>query len=281
MQIDPNMVSEDRFVLAFYGIGQSAEACKGFFNIAREWVTQLGYAPDKLGVHGNGHSGKVGDYRRSLRKLEKTGFSEVGAFSMYTCLPNAKSPAAEFYAAASFSLNARHGGYAIVAVPSPLAGKCVWLPFVLNVIDVVRPAYGIGFNRPLRQGPIFYALGTNISQTGDAIPTGEAYEERRNISFWTNAMMKKVYRDGLLRYVYPWNFLTRPQLDRQVEGISLSDWINADASRGVLEHISEVWLWEVGESQLGSIRERLCVAGAVFDWRKYFNVDPHVKTTLA
>jgi hypothetical protein len=264
-----SLVSDERFVLAFYGLASSPRASEGFFFAVSRWFSELGYSPDKLGVIGEGHSGKIGDYRRSSSKLEKTGFSDVKAFDICASKPGARVPGMEYFASASFSHAGDDGGYAIVAVPSSLPSRTDWLPIAQEIIQSVRPAYGIGFKRELSLGPVKYALG--VCQGLGVGLTGEAYEEARNISRWCDiGMVKQVYRDGLLRDVYSWNFLTQPQLAKSVGSTTLELWIEQDGRRGVIALLSEgVSLWEVDEAHIPSIRQILHQAGVIFDWRRY------------
>lgn len=262
-------VSDERLVLGFYGVDASPKASEGFFRTSIQWFNELGYPPDKLGVGGEGHSGKVGDYRRSKAKLDKSGFSGVKDFSIYASKPNANVPGMEYFVSASFSHAGDDGGYAVVAVPSSLAAELDWLPVAQKVVQSVRPAYGIGFKRELRLGPVMFALG--VCQGLGVGLTGEAYEEARNISRWCDmGMMKQVYRKGLLRDVYPWNFLTGPQLAKPVGGVPLERWIQQSAERGKVDPLCDgVSLWEVAEAHLPAVRRALHQAGVIFDWRKF------------
>jgi hypothetical protein len=201
-------LSDERLVLAFYGVDASPEAAEAFFLAASQWFNELGYSPDKLGIVGDGYSGKVGGYHRSKAKLEKLGFSGVKSFDIHSSKPNANVSGLEYFASGSFSHAGDDGGYAVLAVPCSSAPKSTWLPVAQKLVKGVRPIYGIGFRRELRLGPVKYALG--ICQGLGAGLTGEAYEEARNISRWCDiGMVKQVYREGLLRGVYPWNFPTR------------------------------------------------------------------------
>jgi hypothetical protein len=264
------LLPADRFVLAFYGIQASTGATEGFFHCVVQWMTSLGHAPDKLGISGAECTGKLREYRRGLAALEKSGFSQVDSFSVHASLPSARISLTQYSTAASFSRSAAAAGfYAVVAVPSTFASKANWLSIVKQIVGHVRPAYGIGFERPLALGPIFYALG--ICCGGDPAPTGDAYDEARNISRWSNlGMVRQVYRQGLLRDIFPWNFLTKPQLDKEIGGMPLAKWIQKDGGRGRLDVLcDDVWLWEVDPSQQAAKRKELQRAGTIFDWRKY------------
>jgi len=75
-----------------------------------------------------------------------------------------------------------------------------------------------------------------------------------------------VYLQGLLRDVYPQNYLTEPQLMRQVQGKSLEHWISSDSSRGTLTKLDQrMQLWRVPDAQVQSVRGELKLAGLIFD----------------
>jgi hypothetical protein len=262
-------LSDERFVLVFYGIDPSPKSAEQFFLAASEWFTDLGFPPDKLGIGGKGHSGKVGDYRRVISKLQKTSFSEVKDFSMYASKPNAFIPGEDYFVSANFARADPDGGYAVIALPRSRMTKEVWLPVAHKIVQNLRPAYGLAFNRELALGPVWYALG--VCYGGDPVPTGAAYDEALNISRWCDTgMAKKVYRHGLLRDVYPWNFLTQSQLDLKVEGLPLQEWIQKQDCRGLLSQLTDdMFLWELTEEQIPEVRKVLWAEDAIFDWRKF------------
>src|ERR1700733_11114831 len=136
-------ISDKRLVLAFYGVEMSPKASEGFFHTASQWFSELGYFPDKLGVGGEGHSGKVGDFRRLKSKLDKRGFSGVRDFSIYASKPNALIPGDEYFASANFAYprrgDGRDGGYAVVAVPASSMTKEAWLPIADKIVRNVQP----------------------------------------------------------------------------------------------------------------------------------------------
>jgi hypothetical protein len=143
------------------------------------------------------------------------------------------------------------------------------MPIARNIIQSVRPAYGIGFERERRVGPVKYALG--VCQGLGVGLTGEAYEEARNISRWCDmGMVKQVWREGLLRDVYAWNFLTGPQLAKPVSRVPLERWIQQGAGRGKISSFCDgVSLWELNKSEVPQVRAALLQARAIFDWKAY------------
>ena len=134
--------------------------------------------------------------------------------------------------------------------------------------EVLNPAYGIGYVMPHANGPELYAIGLNY---GGHTRTGKAYEEACNVGRWgTIGMRKQVFREGLLRDVYSWNFLTEPQLVRLVGKTSLRKWIGQDVCRGKISRLTdEVSLWEVEAQHIPELRERLKVSGVIFEASKY------------
>jgi hypothetical protein len=138
-----------------------------------------------------------------------------------------------------------------------------------EVVRLVHPGYGIGYQMSKRHAPDMYALG--IGQQLGTILTGEAYEEAVNRSHWADTGMDEcVWQTGVIRDVYPWNFLNARQLDMGVEGRSLREWINQDPRRGSLANVSEtVTLWDVPDAAIPEIRRQLKEAQLIFDWRRY------------
>ena len=134
------------------------------------------------------------------------------------------------------------------------------LAIATAMAEDLRPEYGIGYNRLRREGPEWFAVGICHSQgVDDAVSkvSGEAYEERLVISRWGDAMDERLWRKGILRDVYPWNFLTRPQLSTRVGAEPLRRRVRQDARRGTLKEISgPIVLWEVRQTEIPQVRMR-------------------------
>ena len=78
-------------------------------------------------------------------------------------------------------------------------------------------------------------------------------------------MEEELYRKGLLRDVYLYNFLTEPQLSRFVAGGTLQQWIQQDTSRGQFAAFhGNVWLWSVDGLAIPELREILRREGVIF-----------------
>jgi hypothetical protein len=69
---------------------------------------------------------------------------------------------------------------------------------------------------------------------------------------------------GYLRDVFPLNLLTAIHRQRTVDGVPLFDWINADRSRGRLEHIAPtLWAWHVPAERCAALTDVMDAAGMV------------------
>ncbi|MBS0261732.1 MAG: hypothetical protein JSS02_07210 [Planctomycetes bacterium] len=261
-----NKTTDNCLAIAFYGIDTSPKTAEAFFRVAVELIGQLRYDPHELGVTGKGFSGKIGQYDRIASKLHKSGFAAVNAFDLRSNNSNTTPLGPERMVEASFSAGYDYGGYAIISIPADKLTKDITFAVSEKIAQAVRPSYGIGYVRDSKLGPVWYAIG--ICQ-GPA-RTGAAYQEGLDITHWCfDGREREVYRKGLLRDVYPWNFLTVPQLTRFVDGIPLEQWIRRSRMRGTLRQLTdEVTLWEVEETAIPKARKTLHEAGVIFDWRK-------------
>ncbi len=241
-----------------------------FYQNVVDWFTSLGYRSNKMGINGS-RGGKLGSFEHANAKLLKTGFEGVFDFEVISAIPGGRRPN-DYVLTAICSRDVRRSYVSVVARSSIASlSNASMLPFVRTIIQDLKPTYGIGYTRDHSLGPQFYAVG--ICYGGDDVPTGQAYEEQRNIGRWGDlGMDKQVYRDGLLRDVYPWNFLTKPQLTKLVDGITLEKWIRQDPRRGTLGELSgDVLLWELDSAELPWVRQALHQSEAIFNWRKYIS----------
>lgn len=264
----PKTISEECSALAFYGIEPSPKAAESFYHTIVKWFNEQGCPPDKMGVTGPGHSDKVISFRRGNAKLLKAGFEGITDIELISTIPGARIPGHDYYLTATYdgrdkSLKADVVARSSIATLSPTS----MLPMARTLAQHLNPAYGIGYRREHRLGPELYASGICM---GLGL-TGADDEEAMNISRWGYVgIVKQVYREGLLRDVYPWNFLTQPQLNRQVGQVPLQEWIGEDPRRGNLAPLCDgITLWEVARGNLLDVRLALREAGVIFNWQTY------------
>ncbi|MBE9102121.1 hypothetical protein [Vacuolonema iberomarrocanum] len=260
-----NLASEEYSVLAFYGVSSTEKSRLGFYETLVDWFDYLGYPPDKLSIHGAGHSGKPVSFSRSNSRLKKNGFQQVSAFTIFSTIPEGRIPINDYYLMACYGSNS----YAFIATCSSIAnlGSGLMFPLVQNLINILEFEYGIGYTREHHLGPAMYAIG--IGQGLDV--SGDAREEAMNITRWgMTGMDYSVYREGLIRDVYHWNFLTKDQLQKSVNNKTLAEWIQQEATRGSLKSLSEdITIWKVDEIHIPVVRSSLQATGNIFDWRAY------------
>jgi hypothetical protein len=186
-------------------------------------------------------------------------------------VPDGKIPSFDWWAIASLDLGVAIRPYFALSARASVAtlDDKPLTKLVNYCVARLKPMYGIGFHRNHSQGPWFYAVGMNY-----ASPIQQAsidYEEALTISRWGDlGVVKEVYKEGVLRDVYPHNYLSRPQLARRIGEETLEVWISSNPSRGTLTNLDErIVLWKVAGREINRIREQLCSAGFIFDWRSY------------
>jgi hypothetical protein len=255
--------SEECSAIAFYGIEPSANAAEKLYHRLIMWFQELGNPPDKIAIKGLGYSGKLVPFIRGNTSLHKAGFDGIIVFELVCTSPNAQIWGRDFELTASY--NADDGGlHADIIARSSVASlsPTSMLPIATAMCQILKPSYGIGYRRERSLGPELYAIGL---AKGLGL-TGADYEEAVHISRWCDGMDDRVWTQGLLRDVYPWNFLTAPQLARPVGRASLEKWIRQDAKHGTLLALCNgITLWEIMDADISAVRQALAQAGVIFD----------------
>jgi hypothetical protein len=265
------LISQECSVVAFYGIDPSAKSAAAFYHTVIEWFKSLGCPPDKAGIRGPGHSGKLGSFSRADAKLKKAGFEGVKSMEVLCSTPQALT-GNDYFLTADWSVEY---SYALVAARSSLAtlSPPSMLPVTQTLAQVLKPEYGIGYTRLHRHGPAMYAIGIcqGLGLGGYGVDLNDAErEDADSISRWGDAMAVQVWQKGILRDVYPWNFLTSSHLTKQIAGVPLEQWVRQDARRGTLSPLGDgVSLWEVTEANISDVRRLLRQSGIIFDWKKH------------
>jgi hypothetical protein len=253
-------ISEECAAVAFYGIERTGPtAIEDVYREITKWFGELGYVPDKMGVIGPGHSGKLS---RCNAKLQKTGFEGATAIEIASTAPAPSARKRNFALHAKYLQTKNKVIFCIVASGSivPLSHDSM-LPMVRTFIDALNPAYGIGFTRDLERGPEAYVFGVSAGSS----ESPAAIEEGEKIGLWIYGIVEQVWCQGLLRDVYPWNFLMGPHLQRKIGSLSLEKWVRRDAKRGNLMPLSAgVTLWEIDPRKLAEVRKALEDAGAIY-----------------
>jgi hypothetical protein len=258
-------VSDECSALAFYGIRPSAPAAEAFYHTMVKWFGELGHPPDKAGVTAPGFGAQLGSFDRFNAKLAKKGFRKVTGLTLVATTPRARIWSDDYYVTASYmgeddELTADVVARSSVATLSATS----LLPVARELAAILKPAYGIGYTRAHRLDPEFYAIGMNVDRD-DLTP--DELAEQDWIGTWGETLFTdQVYRKGILRDVYRWNFLTRPHLKKTVGGVPLDRWIRQSARRGKLSEFGRgTYLWEVAGKQIPAVRRALRAAGLILE----------------
>lgn len=269
--------SEDCTAVAFYGISAGEDAFAGFYECATKWFQRLGYPPDKMAIGSHERTAKWKPFLRSDAKLRQTGFIGVTNIEIVSLVPKARIPLEDYLLEAGLFSKQLCATIVSRSQIAPLSREKM-LPFVKFIVKTLKPAYGIGYTRPHRLGPGTYAIGIcqGFGPKGWGVPgqiSDEEEAEMEKISRWGHTgMPAKIWQRGLLRDVYPWNFLSGPHLKRSVGVVTLEQWIMEDVQRGHLEHLNDrLWFWEVPAINLEAIRKALQAEDIIFDWTKHLN----------
>jgi hypothetical protein len=260
-----NELSEECAVIAFYGLSRFPTGVEAVYNKLLNWCQTLGWPPDQLAVGGDGFSAKLASFSRVNARLQKNGFEKVEFIEFYSTAPGEQIHQDGWALTASISLKSKRF---ILAARSSLASLTTTslLPVARFVLEHLKPAYGIGFRRLHKLGASYYAIGLPKLTGFSAADRKEA----ERINNWSVGNRLEVYRDGVLRDIYPWNFLTRPHLDRQIDCLSLEQWVRQDGRRGHLDPLSdECFLWALNEAEIAEVKPVVEQAGLIFDRANY------------
>jgi hypothetical protein len=262
-------VTNDCIAIAFYGVTANAAALGSFYKMLIEWFNSVKCPPDKLSVEGPGFSGKIVGFSRTHTRLQRQGFSGVTSIDVFATLPNGEIPVTDWWAKSYLNLQYKPC-FVLAARRSVTSLEDDRLAsLVKGCVSLLTPVYGIGYHRNHDKGPIWYAIGLNYSRTAEEAV--RMSEETTAISWWGDrAMGKEVYREGFLRDVYPYNYLSQAHLTRRVGTESLQEWIGSEPSRCTLTRLDDrMTLWKVPSRRIDRLRKELRSTGVIFDWKTY------------
>ena len=265
-------ISDDCSALAFYGIRPSPKAAEDFYHAMVEWFGRLATRRTRAGLrHPVRYATRL--LPTPERQAGEEGLSKVTGVTVVATTPGAEYWDSDCYAAASYMGDDDElTAYMWRGPRSPRCRQrpCCRLP---EVAQLLKPVYGI--STPIgRLDAGFYAIGLNFDP-GDLTPrnsrnrSGSARGAR-------HSLRDQVYRKGILRDVYPWNFLTRPHLKKKVDGVPLEQWIRQNARRGgsassAAGCISGNWLRNTFRGPPNSLR-----AGLILEPEEDDYVDPEI-----
>jgi hypothetical protein len=284
--------TETDYSLVFYGIESGVERLRSFHETVTAWLREIGLSPDDVLIGRPGQGDIAGDLAHVTSALAGAGFTGVESVEITVSPEDGKATTTEFVVNATCS----DGRYAIVAVRGTVAnytnGRLVSL--AQKLIEALSPSYGFGHHMALFLEPQLYALGKTPTlfqmfqpredeeddesedDPADVRDISRALIEDPDMSLeqivqWGKmAMPMELYRKGVLRDVYPWNFLNKPQRSAPMEGVTLEEWIKADRSRGKIGPIPcDLAFWAIEPDRIDEIRPLLERNKVIFDFRDF------------
>ena len=91
----PNIMSvnsKEYSAVAFYGFDVEADAAQRFYEEIIRLFQSHGCPPSRLGVHGDGFSGKLTSFSRTHSRLIKCGFKRVQSVEIHSQFPKDIAP---------------------------------------------------------------------------------------------------------------------------------------------------------------------------------------------
>jgi hypothetical protein len=254
--------NENYSVVSFYGFVPKECTLRQFYAKALGWFMEFQSPPTRIGT---GLSKGLRDFTRVKKKLEGDGFSlaRTKHIWIYSEPYDGKDPKNGCNLECAISGSKRD--YCLVVFPSRVLriGSKRLLAIAQELIDLLNPRYGIGFERIGRWGPAYFAVGLGCGL--DKTP-----EEDERVINWRETTWERHYLRGYLGGVFPWNFLTAAQLNARAGAMTLEQWISAKPHRGTLQRLAnEMVLWSVPEADIPDVYKALWEAEVVFDYMRY------------
>lgn len=255
---------------AFYGGRHTPESAAAFHEHIAGWYDRIGHPLQKQTLKRNGRRGRVS------RRVITEGFSGVESVEMYTTDPAARNSMSDYIRCASWM-----DGSDITEPPLTRALALLWHDAAIADLDdsSLRQAvqafiaasgmtYVVGYRRDRGFGPGHYACSTGWRPHALVEPPDHDEDHKGQ---WHHGMFAQLYNCGVLRYVYPLNYLNASQMSNRIAGQALANWIRADASRGSLRELegTGLTLWEVPDAALDAMRAALGDAGLTFNRDRY------------
>ncbi|HWL07899.1 MAG TPA: hypothetical protein VNQ76_05825 [Planctomicrobium sp.] len=263
--------SGDTVLAAFYGITANSDDLKKSYELLVKWFIQNGHPPVKISVKSPGFSGKPISFKIGNQKLKRNGFSNVKYIEIFSLCSVHKNPLIDWTAISSISVSRQ--SYFTMCVRNFDSGinNTEFIELQNQIAIILNPHYGFNCEMDHKSGPQFYAIGLNHHRADE--DESNTREEELAVSRWGDIGMEEgVYTNGIIRDVYPINYLSEFHLKTQIDEQTLHSWISSESSRGTLEAVNKrIFSWKVSPPKIPQVRERLWASGIIFNWRSYLS----------
>ncbi|MFM9966311.1 MAG: hypothetical protein ACKV2Q_34475 [Planctomycetaceae bacterium] len=244
--------------LAFYGFPKTPSAAEKCYQLSLELHAEAGHQPALISISTTKTGGKYVDFAKGHRRMQKLDYSSVNSISIAAHDTTTEAIGGSTPAASMFSRRAVFSRDLGFFVFSTLKSDRDWLiSAAQRICQVLRPAYGIMYQRSARLGPLLYAFGTFSVLQGGEHRAAEDLIADWGAYWWPCG----VYKHGYFRDLYEMNFLSQPFLLRTVNGQFLPDWIAESPQRGSLTKLTDdIMLWSVSPNDIPAVRDQLVSA---------------------
>lgn len=268
------MVTVNTFTCAFCNPGKITSDV-GLDIIEQIIVTMPGHENDirRMAFRTDSHRFRMGTSKTRLKKLQGCGDENLVTFEMRAFPEDSTSLISDWLRCFCFKQNS----YAFASL-CDMAGNTRQVIERVSalMLNYLNPDYGIQYWRERRLGPDWYVTG--ITQ-GLSFVIPEQDEEAHVISHWGGlGMQERLYNQGIMRDVYPANYLNSSQLGMPLRGknrwksVTLEEWITLESGRGVIKPVNEkLKLWQLSNAEIAAVRPVLWDAGIIFNWRNFIN----------
>ena len=251
--------------IAFHDFKKTSINWKEWFYYIEEWFRKGGLIPNRI----SGASGKTIKFENGKKKLEKKSFKSIEYDGVWVIAtpPEVGTEMFDFIFAVDLH-DEPNGKKTLVLCWDDQIIKFDQFyieNLAKDLYEYLEPAYGYAYQRPFKLGPSFYPFG--VSSGLDY--SEEEEKEADQISKWADEYGYEDgdYKTGLMRDIYPMNFLSEVHFKQKIEGQNLKSWIESSSENGELKQLADnLWSWWVPKDKIPAIREKFIPTGLLLSF---------------
>lgn len=254
---------EPCFMMALYGAALTQGEIVPLVGEIAEFFGAAGHPLSHLEVDGRGFGTRPLQFKRAWKRLCKAAAEDIAGVDALALVEGGDSTLSDWAVTSAVDPERAYVHIGASQVVMPDAERQI-VAFVRRVLGGIRPVYGIGFVRERARGPSLYGVGIGYGRK--LVLSGPEREELSAISRWGHTGKRdRVYDQGIVRDIYPYNLLSACHLEREIDGRPLQAWIADDIERGRLEPWSHgCVLWTVDTEHIPTVRQALTGTGILY-----------------
>lgn len=250
---------------AFHDFKHNLIDFKGWFYCIEEWFRQENIKPTKIDYTGkNGVKGRSTiKFENGKKQLESCNFEGIDGIWVSATLPHVGIEMIDFMFAAHLDCSSTRGTFMLCWDDQVTKFERGYLENLAKSSYLyLQPAYGYSYQREFQYNPSFYPFGMT---GGNSI----SREEEVQITKWqVEYSGNGNYKTGMLRDIYPINFLSANHMRIEIEGQKLLDWIQSNSSHGDLEQLlPDLWSWWIPKEDIEIVKQPFISSGLLIAYR--------------